>query len=50
VEHQEKESAYLVSESECVLTLVEELLKAEEKEEEIELQFDNLWHYQSKCD
>ena len=37
--HQEKESAYRVSESECVLILVEELSKAEEKEGEIELQF-----------
>ena len=37
--HQEKEKEYRVSESECVLTLVEELLKAEGKEEEIELQF-----------
>jgi len=40
VEHQEKESAYRVSESECVLTLVEELSKVEEKGEEIELQFE----------
>ena len=38
VEHQEKESVYLVSESECVLTLVEELSKIEEKGGEIELQ------------
>ena len=38
MEHQEKESAYQVLESECVLILVEELLKADEKEEEIELQ------------
>jgi len=40
VEHQEKESAYLVSESECAPILVEELSKAEEKGEEIELQSD----------
>ena len=36
---QEKESAYRVSESECVLTLVEELSKVEEKGGEIESQF-----------
>ena len=38
--HQEKESAYRVSESECDLTLVEELSKVEEKEGELELQFE----------
>ena len=38
--HQEKENEYLVSESECALTLVEELSKAEEKGGEIELQFE----------
>ena len=38
MEHQEKESAYRVSESECALTLAEELLKVEEKGGEIELQ------------
>ena len=38
--HQEKENEYLVSESECVLTLVEELSKVEGKEGEIELQFE----------
>ena len=37
-EHLGKESVYQVSESECVLIQVEELLKAEEKEVEIELQ------------
>ena len=38
MEHLEKESAYRVSESECVLTQVEELSKVEEKGGEIELQ------------
>ena len=38
--HQEKENEYRVSESECVLTLEEELSKAEEKGGEIELQFE----------
>ena len=38
--HQEKENEYLVSGSECALTLVEELSKVEEKEGEIELQFE----------
>ena len=38
MEHQEKENEYRDSESECALTLVEELLKAEEKGEEIGLQ------------
>ena len=38
MEHQEKESAYRVSESECVLILVEELSKVGEKGEGIELQ------------
>jgi len=38
VEHHEKESAYQALESECVLILVEELLKADEKEAEVELQ------------
>ena len=36
--HQEKENEFRVSESECVLILVEELSKAEEKEGEIGLQ------------
>tara|TARA_B100001989_G_scaffold138651_1_gene98302 strand:- start:213 stop:335 length:123 start_codon:yes stop_codon:yes gene_type:complete len=40
VGHQEKENEYPVSESECVLILVEELSKAEEKGGEIELQFE----------
>ena len=40
MEHLEKENAFRVSESECVLILVEELSKAEEKEGETELQFD----------
>ena len=40
MEHLEKESAYQVSESECVLILVEELSKVEEKGGEIELQFE----------
>jgi len=40
VGHQEKESAYRVSESECVPILVEELSKVGEKEGEIELQFE----------
>jgi len=40
VGHQEKENVYRASESECVLTLAEELLKVEEKEGEIELQFE----------
>jgi len=40
VEHLEKESVYLDSESECALTLVEELSKVEEKGGEIELQFE----------
>ena len=40
VGHQEKENEYLGSESECVLTLAEELLKAEEKGGEIEFQFE----------
>ena len=38
--HQEKEKEYRASESECDLTLVEELLKVEEKGGEIELQFE----------
>ena len=38
--HQEKENAYRVSESECDLTLVEELSKVEEKGVELELQFE----------
>ena len=37
--HQEKENEYRVSESECVLILVEELSKAGEKGEELVLQF-----------
>tara|TARA_B100000963_G_scaffold322776_1_gene307067 strand:- start:310 stop:432 length:123 start_codon:yes stop_codon:yes gene_type:complete len=37
VEHQGKESVYQVLESECVLIQVEELLKIEGKEVEIEL-------------
>ena len=37
--HQEKESAYQVLESECVLILAEELSEAGEKGEEQELQF-----------
>jgi len=37
VEHRGRESVYQVLESECVLIQVEELLKAEEKEVEIEL-------------
>ena len=40
MEHPERESASLVLELECVLILVEELSKVEEKEGEIELQFD----------
>ena len=42
MELQEKEKGSRVSESECVLTLVEELSKAEEKEEEIELLYEVL--------
>ncbi len=42
MEHQEKESAYQALGSECVLILVEELLKADGKEEEIELQSKHL--------
>ena len=38
--HQEKENEYPVSESECVLILVEELSKAGEKGGEIELLFE----------
>jgi len=38
VGHQERENEYQVSESECALTLVEELLKVEEKGGEVELQ------------
>ena len=38
--HQEKGNEYRVSESECDLTPVEELSKAEEKEGEIESQFE----------
>ena len=38
--HQEKENEYRVSELECVLTLVGELSKVEEKGAEIELQFE----------
>ena len=37
MEHQGRESVYLVLELECVLIQVEELLKVEEKEVEIEL-------------
>ena len=40
MEHQEKENEYLVSGSECALTLVEELSKVEEKGVEIGLQFE----------
>ena len=40
VGHQEKESVYRVSEWECVLILVEELSKVEEKGAEIELLFE----------
>jgi len=40
VGHQEKGSAYRVSESGCAPTLVEELSKVEEKGGEIELQFE----------
>jgi len=40
VAHQERENAYRVSESECALTLVEELSKVEEKGGGIELQFE----------